>query len=95
MSEEARSHFVINEFVDGVDHFMVEVDQKGRARREIGFDAAGVVQYKADGNYGWGERAIWHSLLAWELEPFIEEAQPISAVEFEVAWSRKPPRTAP
>lgn len=74
--------------LEGVDHFMLEVDADGVPRREIGLDSADRVIYATADNHGPENRCIWHQLFGWELDPFLSEnATPLTAAQFEAVWA--------
>ncbi|HET7830266.1 MAG TPA: hypothetical protein VFL03_11960 [Candidatus Limnocylindrales bacterium] len=82
------SYHLLRVSLEGVDHFMLEVDADGVARREIGLDSADGVIYAAADNHGPENRCIWHQLFGWELDVFLtEDATALTAAQFEAAWA--------
>ena len=74
--------------LDGVDHFLLELDADGKPLREIGLDASGGVLYRVADKHSAKERCIWHSQFNWEIEPFLadDDAYRISSADFEATW---------
>ena len=76
--------------LEGVDHFMLEVDAEGKPHREIGLDPSGGVIYATADDHDGESRCIWHQLFGWEIEPFIEEdSEPLTAAQFDAAWATR------
>jgi hypothetical protein len=85
------AYYLLRVSLEGIDHFMLEVDADGTPHREIGVDPSGGVIYATADDHGGESRCVWHQLFAWEIEPFIEEdSEPLSASQFEAAWAARP-----
>lgn len=75
---------------EGIDHFMLEVDATGTPHREIGLGLSGRVIYATADDHGGESRCIWHQLFGWEIEPWIVESEPLTAVQFDAVWATRP-----
>jgi hypothetical protein len=85
------TYYLLRVSLEGIDHFMLEVDADGTPRREIGLDPSGAVIYATADDHGGERRCVWHQLFPWEIEPFIaEDSAPLSAAQFEEVWAARP-----
>ena len=75
--------------VEGVDHFMIELDGDGAPRRELGFSSSGEVIHFAADDHPPDAKCIWHSSFGWEIEPSLGDAERLTRSEFEEAWERR------
>ena len=77
--------------LEGIDHFMLELDGDGTPRRELGLSLSGDVLHAAADDHPAEVKCIWHSSYGWEIEPFLEDAAPLTRTEFEEVWNRADP----
>jgi hypothetical protein len=90
------AYYLLRIPLDGIDHFMLELDADGTPRREIGLDSSGRVMYATADDHGSESRCIWHHLFGWELEPFIaDDAEPLTGAQFDATWQLHTDRISP